>query len=120
MAEKSTHSGGCHCGKVRYEVQTDLQRRMDCNCSICSRRGSILTFVGADDFRLLQGEGALTDYQFNKHVIHHLFCSTCGVASFARGKGADGKEMVAVNVRCLDDFDGVTMAATVHFDGKSR
>jgi hypothetical protein len=57
------------------------------------------------DLKLLAGEGAMTDYRFNKHVIHHLFCSTCSIQSFARGRTPDGAEMIAVNVRCLDDVD---------------
>jgi hypothetical protein len=118
MPEMAKHSGGCHCGRVRYEVETDLAQVMSCNCSICQKRGALLTFVKAPQFKLLAGENALTDYQFNKKIIHHLFCRTCGVGSFARGRAPDGSEMVAVNVRCLDDidFDALT---PMPFDGKS-
>jgi hypothetical protein len=105
MPESTKYNGSCHCGKVRYEVETDLKRIMACNCSICSRSGYLLTFVQADKFTLLSGESALTDYQFAKKHIHHLFCSTCGVRSFGRGAGPDGKEMFAVNVRCLEGVD---------------
>jgi len=105
MAETRTYTGGCHCGAVRYEVETALEPVISCNCSICRKRGSLLTFVGADNFRLAGGEAPLTDYQFNRKVIHHLFCPTCGVASFGRGTGPGGAEMVAINVRCLDDVD---------------
>ena len=112
-----THTGGCHCGKVRYEVTTDLAQVIDCNCSICSKKAHVLTFVPEAEFKLLSGEGALTDYQFNKHVIHHLFCSTCGISSFGRGKKPDGTPMVSINVRCLDDVD-VGSLNVHHFDGK--
>jgi len=113
-----TYSGGCHCGKVRYEVETEIAQLMQCNCSICSKRSGLLTFVGKDQFRLLSGGDALTDYQFNKHNIHHLFCSTCGVASFARGTKPDGSEMVAINARCLEGVEVATYP--VHqVDGKS-
>jgi hypothetical protein len=118
MAEAVEHSGGCHCGAVRYEVETDLGRVMACNCSLCQKRGYLLTFVPAAKFALLSGEDALTDYQFNKKIIHHLFCRTCGVSSFARGRAPDGAEMVAVNVRCLDDVDPDALSVTP-FDGKS-
>ncbi len=101
----SEHQGGCHCGRVRFRVTADLTSTVTCNCSICQKTGTILTFVPASDFELLSGEDALTDYQFNRMVIHHLFCKTCGIRSFARGKKPDGSEMVAVNVRCLDDVD---------------
>lgn len=119
MSEKKAHAGGCHCGKVRYEVTTDLGMVVSCNCSICSKRGSLLTFVPADRFTLKSGAGDLTEYTFNKHVIHHKFCKTCGILSFADGKGPDGKDMVAVNVRCLDDVDLGSLKIT-EFDGKSR
>ena len=118
MGEMKTYTGGCHCGKVRYEVTSDLSYVMDCNCSICSRKGHVLTFVPASQFTLLSGENAVTDYQFNKHVIHHTFCSTCGISSFASGKRPDGTEMRAINVRCLDGVD-LTKLDIKHVDGKS-
>jgi hypothetical protein len=118
MAEAKAYTGGCHCGKVRYRVTTDLDRVIRCNCSICSKKGYWLSFVPASDFELESGADALTDYQFNKLNIHHLFCSTCGIQSFGRGTGPDGSEMVAVNVRCLDDVDLSKLAPT-EFDGRS-
>ena len=60
----------------------------------------------------------MTDYLFNKHVIHHLFCTTCGIESFARGKGQDGAEMVAVNARCLDGVEPDALNPK-KFDGRS-
>jgi hypothetical protein len=103
---RKTYSGGCHCGTVRYEVSADIGEVMSCNCSRCSKLGWVLTFVPAADFTLKSGEGATTDYQFNKHNIHHLFCSSCGIESYARGKRpSDGADVVAINVRCLDDVD---------------
>ena len=112
------YSGGCQCGKVRYEVATDPSQAIACNCSNCSRHGLWLTFAMPDQFKLLSGEDALVDYQFNKHVIHHLFCPACGVESFARGKTQDGRDMIAVNVRCLDGVDIATLAPKP-FDGRS-
>ncbi len=100
-----TYSGGCQCGNVRYEVQLDLAGVMACNCSRCGRLGSLLAFAPAESFTLLKGEDALTEYTFNKHAIHHLFCTTCGIQSFARGTAPDGRKMAAINVRCLDDVD---------------
>jgi hypothetical protein len=113
----SEHQGGCHCGRVRFRVTADLASTVTCNCSICQKTGTILTFVPASNFELLSGEDALSDYQFNRMVIHHLFCKTCGIRSFARGRKPDGGEVVAVNVRCLDDIDlgGLTPQT---FDGR--
>ena len=112
-------SGTCHCGRVRYEVAADLANAITCNCSRCQRLGWILTFTPAEKFRLLSGEEALTDYQFNKHVIHHLFCSICGIESFARAEAPDGKQTVAVNVRCLDGVD-LSALNPKPFDGRSK
>lgn len=118
MANAKEHTGGCHCGKVRYKAKTDLAQIISCNCSICQKRGHWLTFVGADQFTLLSGETDLADYQFNRNVIHHLFCKTCGIESFARGSMPDGSPMVAINVRCLDGID-LTPIKPMPFDGRS-
>ncbi|HEX4335145.1 MAG TPA: GFA family protein [Polyangiaceae bacterium] len=118
MGTTATYSGGCHCGKVRYEVTTDLAYVMDCNCSICSKKATVLTFVPEDQFKLLSGADSLTSYKFNKHVIEHTFCGTCGIGSFAKGKKPDGTAMAAVNVRCLDGVDLASLDVK-HVDGKS-
>jgi hypothetical protein len=117
MADTKLRHGGCHCGKVRYEAETDLAKVMQCNCSICSKKGLLVSFVAPDKFKLVSGDSDLRDYQFNKHVIHHLACDTCGVESFARGTGPGGTEMIALNVRCLDDID-VAALTTTPFDGR--
>ncbi len=119
MAEVETYQGGCHCGKVRWELTAALSQGITCNCSICQKTGTILSFVPAASFRLLSGEDALTDYQFNKRHIHHLFCNTCGIRSFARGVGPDGNEVVAVNLRCIDGID-LASIPTTQFDGRSQ
>lgn len=105
MSEVKTYTGGCHCGRVSFETDADVSHVVSCNCSICRKRGTLMAFVGEDQFRLKSGADTLTDYQFNKHVIHHLFCPTCGISSFARGTRPDGAKMVALNVRCLDGVD---------------
>ena len=115
----TTHHGSCHCGAVRYAVELDLAEPViTCNCSMCARSGTMLAFVPPAKFRLEQGEASLTSYKFNKHVIDHLFCNTCGIKPFARGKGPKG-EMIAVNVRCLEDADVFALGASARqFDGK--
>ena len=119
MSEAKTYSGGCHCGKVRYEVKVDLGKPVfECNCSMCGRTGTLLSFVPENQFSLLSGEDVLRDYQFNKKHIHHLFCTVCGIKSFARGAGKDGVPMVAVNTRCLDDVK-VDDLEVKQVDGKS-
>jgi hypothetical protein len=117
MAEGKTYTGGCHCGNVRYEVDTAFTPLISCNCSICAKKGLVLTFVAPGQFKLLSGEESLTDYQFNKKVVHHVFCKTCGVSSFARGTGPQGP-MVAINVRCLEGVDPRSLSVT-EVDGKN-
>ena len=111
-------TGSCHCGKVKFEVEVEFDQALSCNCSICQRKGSLLVFVPADKFHLLSGKDNLTDYQFGKKVIHHYFCSTCGVTSFAAATTPDGKDMRAINVRCLEGVDIASLKIN-HFDGKS-
>src|ERR1041385_7517207 len=105
MAEPRPYAGGCHWGHVRYQAQVDLDRVMSCNCSICTQRGLILTFLTPSQFHLESGGDDLTEYRFNKHVIQHLFCPVCGSEAFARGKGPDGSEAIALNVRSIDAID---------------
>ena len=113
-----TYTGGCHCKKVQFEVEMELTGVMSCNCSICSKRGWLLTFVPTSAFKLIEGNDELTDYQFNKKNVHHLFCSTCGTASFGRGSDDKGNEMIAVNVRCLDTID-LSVLPVTPYDGKN-
>lgn len=103
---KRTYKGSCQCGAVRYEADADIQEVVVCNCSRCRRLGLMLAFVPPEDFRLLSGADAVKNYQFNKHVIDHLFCSTCGVQTYARGRvPKTGAEMIALNVRCFEGVD---------------
>jgi hypothetical protein len=114
-----TYSGSCQCGKVRYEVQMEIGEVIACNCSRCGRLGSLLAFAPRSQFKLLSGENHLTTYEFNRHLIQHKFCSTCGIQSFAFGTNPKtGDQMAAVNVRCLDGVDVDTLK--VHkVDGRS-
>jgi hypothetical protein len=113
------YEGGCHCGKVHFNVEIDLSNPITCNCSYCSKRGSILAFTPAENFALESGEADLAEYRFNTNTIQHLFCSSCGMESFARGNMPDGKAMVAVNVRCLDGVDPGALNPQP-YDGRSR
>jgi hypothetical protein len=116
---KQTYSGGCHCGAVRYEVDLDLsQGTLKCNCSICGKARAWLAFAGRSDFRLLQGADSLGEYQFAGKNIHHLFCKTCGIKSFARARTPNGGG-VAIMVSCLENIPDTELAAlpVVYVDG---
>jgi hypothetical protein len=102
---KKTYTGSCHCGAVRFECEIDLAHGTSkCNCSICTKTRYWKAIARADEFRLLQGQESLSDYQFGSYTIHHLFCSHCGVKPFGRGHLETlGGEFYAVNVACLDN-----------------
>lgn len=113
------YSGGCHCGQVRYEVEMAIDNLLSCNCSICAKKGHLLAFAPEANFRLISGDNSLSDYQFNKKTIHHLFCKNCGIASFGKGSMPDGTKMVSINARCLDDVD-VRVFPVMEYDGKNH
>lgn len=114
---KMKHRGGCHCGAVRFEVDADLAAVgvLDCNCSICVKKGFLHLIVEQANFRLVRGEDALATYRFGTRVAAHRFCATCGVHPFYTPRShPDG---VDVNVRCIDDI-AVDTLRIEPFDGR--
>jgi hypothetical protein len=111
-----THTGGCHCGRVRFEVIAPAKLEVaDCNCSICSKYGYLHLIVPADRFRLISGREVLCTYSFNTHVAKHFFCSTCGVKSFYIPRShPDG---ISVNARCIDS-DTIESMSVKPFNGR--
>jgi hypothetical protein len=99
------YRGSCQCGKVAYEVEGELKEAMACNCSMCSRKGSLLWFVPRGQFKLLTSEADVATYTFNKHAIEHRFCKTCGIHPYAQGTDPRGNKMAAINIRCLENFE---------------
>ena len=97
-----THSGGCHCGRVRFEVDAPAQvEALDCNCSICRKTGFVHLIVPATQFRLVAGADALVEYTFGTRIAKHRFCRVCGVGSFyVPRSNPDG---IDVNVNCIDE-----------------
>ena len=119
----TTHHGGCHCGRVRFEVDAPADIEADrCNCSICRKSGYLHLLVPAKDFRLLSGKDALTTYTFNTGVARHRFCRHCGIKSFYVPRSHPGG--ISVNVNCLDErtiasvtetpFDGANWEQNIH------
>ncbi len=110
--------GSCHCGAIAYRLDDEPTEAMECNCSICRRKGYQLAFSTPDRFTLETSRDAITVYTFKSHVIRHQFCKVCGCAPFGEGTGPDGKTMVAINLRCADGVDLSRLKIT-HFDGAS-
>jgi hypothetical protein len=110
-----THTGGCHCGRVRFEVMAPaIIEVSDCNCSMCSKSGYLHLIVPAERFKLLSGSDALSTYTFNTQIAKHFFCSTCGVKSFYIPRShPDG---ISVNARCIDG-GSIESMSVVPFNG---
>jgi hypothetical protein len=112
------YKASCHCGKVALEVEGEIKGAVACNCSICSRKGSLLWFVPREKLTLLTPEEAASTYTFNKHVIKHRFCPTCGIHPYGEGVDPQGRQMAAINLRCVEGLDLTTIPVT-EFDGRS-
>jgi hypothetical protein len=100
------YAGSCHCGAVTFEVDSEIpSKAISCNCSHCRRKGLLLTFQPASAFSLKSGDDSLIDYFFNKKVIRHRFCRTCGCQPFAEGRDKDGNDTRSINLRCVPECD---------------
>jgi hypothetical protein len=111
-----THVGGCHCGRVEFEVEAPAEiEAIECNCSICSKSGFVHLIVPKSRFVLLRGTEFLSSYRFNTGVAKHLFCSVCGIKSFyVPRSNPDG---YSVNVRCLE-AGTISKIVVKPFDGR--
>jgi len=110
------YSGGCHCGAIRFEVETDGKVTcQECNCSICSKTSYLHLIAPKSKFKLLQGTNHLTTYTFDSGEAKHLFCKTCGIKSYYIPRSNPGG--FSINVRCLDNPP--TDVTIEPFDGKN-
>jgi hypothetical protein len=114
-----TYSGHCHCGAVRFRFRSEeLTEGRRCNCSICIRRGAVMSarYVPPDDFEELVGLEALCVYQFGDHDVSHYFCKTCGIYPFHDGTAKPGH--YRVNLGCIDGVDVLALPVVI-IDGRS-
>jgi len=113
---EKTYEGGCHCGRVRFRVATDLEQVINCNCSICTKKGFLHLIIDPSKFELLQGEANLTTYMFNTGVARHTFCRICGIHAFYVPRSHPDK--IDINVRCLEGVDLASLKILA-FDGQN-
>ena len=113
------YHGGCHCGQIAFDVEAQIGKVIECNCSICSKRGYLLAFVPAEQVVMHTPDADMSTYTFNTHRIRHHFSPVCGVGPFGRSTDPSGIDMFALNVRCLDGVDPQAQE-TQPFDGRSR
>ena len=110
------YQGSCHCGAIAFEDEGEIDGALACNCSMCRRKGSLLWFVARDPMRLHTAEQAAATYTFNKHVIKHRFCATCGIHPYGEGIDPKGNAMAAINLRCVDNID-LDRVPVQHYNG---
>ncbi len=113
---QNTYTGGCHCGAVKFRVTTDLAGILDCNCSICAKKGFLHLIVAPEQFELLTDRAALSTYTFGTGTARHHFCATCGMHPFYIPRSHPDK--IDVNVRCIDGLDLGTLTITP-YDGRN-
>jgi hypothetical protein len=112
-----TYEGGCHCGRIRFRIRGDLSTLLECNCSICTKKGILHLTVLPEHFELLSGKDDLATYQFNTNTAKHSFCRHCGIHSFYVPRSDPDK--ISVNARCLDGIDAATLKPARFFDGRN-
>lgn len=119
LAMTSMHQGSCHCGGIAFTLEGEIDAAIDCNCSLCRRRGMLLAFFPRAALVLRTPEAEVSTYTFNTHAIRHHFCPVCGVAPYSEGNDPrTGEATVAVNLRCLPDLS-LAALKVVPFDGAS-
>ena len=111
-----TYHGSCHCGAVRFKVDTELTEFIQCDCSLCRKKNAVMTGVHESKFRLLAGADKLGLYQWNHRIAKHYFCTTCGIYPFHKRRSEP--DHYGINVHCLDDAD-LSDVPVVRVDGKS-
>ena len=109
-----TYRGSCHCGRVRFEVDAEIDHVRVCDCSVCRRRGALNHRVPKENLRLLTSWNDLVVYQWGSRTAKDYFCSVCGILPFRRPSDPTSQEVTegvepfdgwAVNVRCLEGID---------------
>lgn len=111
------YEGGCHCGRVRFSIESEMKSATQCNCSICTKKGTINHRVTPERLQVLQGQDALGLYQFGTHTAKHWYCRHCGIHVYSNPRRAPGD--FAINLRCLDDYHRIVQGLEIRqFDGQ--
>ena len=110
----------CHCGEVEAEINISgkVEKFLRCNCSICKRKGAIMSMVKNEDFKILKGQEKLILYQFHSKVAKHFFCSICGIYTHHNPRA--NPAMTGFNLGCLNDFDTFGLNSVSVNDGESH
>tara|TARA_B100001057_G_scaffold490470_1_gene578835 strand:+ start:609 stop:971 length:363 start_codon:yes stop_codon:yes gene_type:complete len=110
----------CHCGVVEAEINISgkLEKIVKCNCSVCKRKGAIMSMVNNEDFKITKGEKELKLYQFHSKVAKHFFCSICGI--YTHHNPRSNPAMTGFNLGCIDDIDIFKLDNVNIIDGQNH
>ena len=112
-----TCSGGCHCGRVKFEIRIPGEIIVhQCSCSICRKTGYLHLIVPSDQFKLIDGEKSLHEYRFHTGVARHLFCEHCGIKSFYVPRSHP--DAFSVNLKCIELPAEINVSVEA-FDGRN-
>ena len=95
----------CHCGEVEAEVKLSekgFEKLLRCNCSICKRKGYIMTPISPENFKLIKGKEILTLYKYHTKVANHYFCSKCGIHTHTNPRS--NPKIYMINIACMDNI----------------
>ncbi len=109
----------CHCGEVEAEVNVDTFKKfLRCNCSLCKRKGAVMSMVKNEDFKIIKGSEKLRLYQFKTNVAKHYFCSVCGI--YTHNHPRINPAMTALNIGCIDEVDTFNIENVGLADGQNH
>tara|TARA_X000001036_G_scaffold426899_1_gene454856 strand:+ start:3517 stop:3876 length:360 start_codon:yes stop_codon:yes gene_type:complete len=109
----------CHCGAVEAEINIDkLEKILRCNCSICKRKGTVMSMVKNDEFKVVRGQDKLKLYQFHTKVAKHFFCSICGI--YTHHNPRSNPKMTGFNIACIEEIDIFKLEEVLLNDGRNH
>ena len=112
----------CHCGEVEIQInlRDNIDKLMRCNCSMCKRKGTMVTTINKEDLKIVKGKDKIKTYQFNTGVAKHHFCSECGIHTHNLRRS--NPNTFGINVGCIDEIENNELfrLKTVINDGQNH
>jgi len=111
------HNASCHCGAVQFELllPDGLIDPRRCDCSMCSKRGTIVASIPLNAIKITQGEETLSLYQFNTKTAKHYFCSKCGI--YTHHQRRSNPQQYGFNIACLENVNPLELNNIPTYDG---
>ena len=109
----------CHCGLIEAQINIkNFEKILRCNCSICKRKGAIMSLVKNENFKLVKGSQFLKLYQYNTNVAEHFFCTICGI--YTHHHPRSNPSMTGFNLGCIDEIDTFELENINILDGQNH